>query len=81
MSDTVEGCLGHFFCAWVGEVGEPFFESAVRGHNQAFLLVAVVGYEVEEQFDGIVFARGIAELIEDDEFEFGQAFVEARVVG
>ena len=81
MSDTVESGLGHLFCTWVGEVGEPFLECAVRGHNQAFLLVAVVGYEVEKQFDGVVFARRVAKFIQNDEIGFGQAFVEARVVG
>lgn len=71
LSDAVEGGLGHLFGAGFREVGEPFFERPVRCQNEAFLFVAVVSDEVEEELDGIGIAWWVAEFVEDDEVEFG----------
>lgn len=40
-----------------------------------------MGDEVEEELDGIGIARWVAEFVEDDEVEFGEAFEEAGIFG
>lgn len=81
MGEAVNGGMSHFFITRIGEVREPFFDGAVGCQDKAFLLIAVFSDEVEEELDGIGITWRIAELIENDEIEFSEAFEEASVFG
>ena len=80
LCEAVDGGVSHLFVARIGEVREPFLDGAVGGQDEAFLFVAIVGDEVEEELDGVGIARRVAELVDDDEIEFGKAFVEFGVM-
>ena len=71
LCEAVYGGVSHLLVTWFGEVREPFFDGAVGCQNEAFLFVAVVSDEVEEELDGIGIAWWVAEFGEDDEGEFG----------
>lgn len=47
----------------------------VRFEVRMRLFVAVVGDEIEEELDGVWIAGLVAELVNDDEVEFGETFV------
>lgn len=80
LCEAVYGGMSHFFITRIGEVREPFFDGAVGCQDKAFLFVAVVGDEVEEELDGIGITWWVAEFVEDDEIEFGKAFSELGII-
>lgn len=71
--------MSHFFITRIGEVREPFFDGTVGCQNEAFLFVTVVGDEIEKELDGVGIAGWVAEFVNNDEVEFGEAFEEFGV--
>ena len=80
LCEAVYGGMSHFFITRIGEIREPFFDGAVGCQDKAFLFVTEVGDEVEKELDCIGITWWVAEFVEDDEIEFGEAFSELGII-